>query len=341
MTNANSKNQPLLKVIQNRLIPWTRQAVTSHITLMPTQEKTLPLGVRVEKCTLTGPRVPIKHQREAGHMSVNTARWPEEGLSEKNEPFLLCVITGRAAIQIGTQLLTCNEGNFVFIPPGLSHPDGTRPYTRDNQQCSILWTRRCGHGLRCWISHSSNGKNINPRHGESVYFFQEQIVHTFGALCEELLAQHTGDTCHHALMLFLFLMQRELSAGRAFDVATAQGQHTDAEEPQHLKSDPLQLAEEFIQSHLADPLTIENVARHIHLSRASFARLFRQQTGQTFLEYVHQHRLQQACTFLRETTWTVRSIAELSGFASESGFHRFFVKHQGISPLGYRNGHQL
>lgn len=342
MINANIKNQPLLQVIQNRLIPWTRQAVTSHITLMPAQKKTLPFGVRVEECALTGPCVPIKHLREAGHMSVNTAKWPEEGLSEKNEPFLLCVISGCAIIQIGTQLLTCNEGNFVFIPPGLPHPAGTRPYTNNNQQCSILWARRCGRGLRCWISHSKNGQNIRPRHGESAYFYHEQVVQVFSALCEELLAQRTEDLCNHALMLFLYLMQRDIIAERSYDVAVSQGQKTGFQEEQpHFKSDPLQLAEEFIQSHLADPLTIENVAHQVYMSRASFARSFRQHTGQTFLEYVHHYRLQQACTFLRETTWTVGSIAELCGFASESGFNRFFVKYQKSTPQGYRNKHQL
>jgi len=342
MTNANSKNQPLLKVIQNRLIPWTRQAVTSHITLMPTQEKTLPFGVKVEQRVLLGPRIPRKNFRDAGHMSVISAKWPRDRLCEKNEPVLLCVVAGRANIQIGSQLLICNEGNFVFIPPDLPHPDGILPYTNDNQHCSILWARRCGRGLRCWISHSKNGQNIRPRHGESAYFYNDQIVQVFGALCEELLAKRTEDLCSYALMLFLHLMQRDIIADQAYDIAVSPGQQTDFQDEQpHLNSDPLQLAKEFIQSHLADPLTIESVAHQVHMSRASFARLFHQQTGQTFLEYVHQHRLQQACTFLRETTWTVLSIAELCGFASKSGFSRFFLKYQGITPLSYRNEHQM
>jgi transcriptional regulator GlxA family with amidase domain len=138
-------------------------------------------------------------------------------------------------------------------------------------------------------------------------------------------------------MLFLLLMRRELIAGHAFDISTAKGQPPEYEEQIHSKNDPLQLAEDYIQSHLANPITIEIVARHIHLSRASFAKLFRQHTGQTFLQYVHHHRLKQARTFLQETSWTVRSIAELCGFASESGFNRFFVKQQGITPLAYRN----
>jgi len=339
LARANGKNLPLLKAIEHRLIPWTRQAMTSHIVIMPAQEKHLPFGVHVEKRELVGPRIPVKHRRAAGHMSVNIAQWPTSGVSEKSVPFLLCVVSGRAQIQLGSQLLTCNEGNFVFIPPGIAHPAGTHPYTNDGTPCSILWTRRCGSGLRCWISHSKSGSNIQPHHGESVYFYQEHLIHTFGALCDELLAHRTGETCHHALMLFLLLMQREITADRVFDISTARGQKTDYDEHSLLKNDPLQLAEDYIQAHLANPLTIETVAHHVHMSRANFAKLFHQRTGQTFLEYVHLHRLQQARTFLHETSWTVRSIAELCGFASESGFSRFFIKHQGVTPLTYRNEH--
>jgi len=331
---STSKKSSLVNIIENRLIPWTQQAHTSHIAIAPLQEKDLPFGVSFSKSTFSGPRVPIRNLRDASHMSVNTAKWPNDGLCEKNEPFLLCVFTGKATIQIGSQLLTCNEGSFVFIPPGIAHPDGTMPYNHDGHRCSILWTRRCGAGLRCWVSDSQKDKKY---HTESVYFFQEQIVQTFEALSQELLARRKNDTCHYALMLFLLLMRRELIAGHAFDVSTARGQPPEYEEHIHSKNNPIQLAEDYIQSHLANPITIETVARHIHLSRASFAKLFRQHTGQTFLEYVHQHRLQQACIFLRETTWTVGSIAELCGFASESGFHRFFVKHQNITPLNYRH----
>jgi AraC-like DNA-binding protein len=340
MANTSSKKPSLVNIIENRLIPWTQQAITSHIAIAPLQENNLPFGVTFSKSTFKGPRVPIRNLRKAGHMSVNTAKWPNDGLCEKNEPFLMCVVAGKATIQIGSQLLTCNEGSFVFIPPGVAHPAGTKPYTQDRELCSILWTRRCGAGLRCWISHSQNAKNIKPYHAESVYFPQEQIVQTFETLCQELLGRRKNDTCHHALMLFLLLMRRELVTGHAFDISTAKGQPHEYEEQIHSKNDPLQLAENYIQSHLADPITIEIVARHIHLSRASFAKLFRQHTGRTFLQYVHHRRLNQAQTFLQETTWTVRSIAELCGFASESGFNRFFVKQQGITPLAYRNKQQ-
>jgi len=333
MPTPRLKNLPLLKIIEHYLIPWTRQSITSHIVIMPAHDKSLPFGVQVKECELPGPRIPVKNLRAAGHMSINAAQWPTPGLSEKHDPFLLCVLSGHATIQIGTQLLTCNEGTFVFIPPGIAHPDGTRPYSHDGTSCSILWTRRCGSGLRCWISHSMAG-NAAPYHGENLYFSHEQLIAAFGALCDELLQGRSGDTCHHSLMLFLLLMQREIGEGRVFDVLN--GDKMKQEEPSGFNSDPLQLAERYIRSNLSSPITIEMAARHVHMSRANFARLFRQHTGQTFLEYLHRLRLQQACTFLLETTWTVRSIAELCGFASESGFSRFFTKQMGVTPLTYR-----
>ena len=54
------------------------------------------------------------------------------------------------------------------------------------------------------------------------------------------------------------------------------------------------------------------------------------------LALMHKHRLEQAQTFLRETEWTVRSITELCGFASQASFNHFFSKQMGITPARYR-----
>ncbi len=337
-TTPQNKKSPILEIVENYLIPRTQQVGTPHTVVMPVQDddQQLPLGARVEKCALEGERVPLKHIREAGQMSVQIAAWPQQALSEKNVPFFLCVIGGCATMQIGSQLLTCEEGTFVFIPPGLPHPSGQRPYNRDQQLCSILWLRRCGRGLRCWVSHSKNAQNFRPGYGETVYFYHEQLVHVFDALCDELMLRQTSDLYHHAVQLFLRLMQREIWAERGYAIPVARGQQIDETEMPQLHSDPVELATEYIKTHLAEPLTLEKIARHIHMSRASFARLFHQQTGQTFLEYLNAQRLQQACTYLRGTSWTINSIAELCGYASESGFHRFFLKEMGITPLVYR-----
>lgn len=336
------KKSPILDIVENHLIPRTQQVGTLHTVVMPVLNdgKQLPLGVRIEECVTPGNRVPIKHLRSAGHMSVQIAAWPQAALCEEGVPFFLCVVAGTATIQIGSQLLTCPEGNFIFIPPGLSHPNGQRPYNKDQQLCSILWIRRCGRGLRCWISHSKNAQNFRPGYGETVYFYHEQILHVFDALCDELMLRQTGEFYHHAVQFFLQLIRREIQADRAYNIPVARGRQIDKTKIHQVDDHPLELAVEYIQAHLAEPLTLEKVARYIHMSRASFAKLFHQHTGKTFLEYLQDKRMEQACVYLRETSWTVNSVAELCGYASESGFHRFFLKHQGLTPLSYRKKHR-
>ena len=342
-TSSSDKKSPLLEIVENHLIPRLQQTGASHTVVMPVQEESnsLPLGVRVEKYAFKGERVPLKHFRDAAHMSVKTAIWPQDALCEKNVPFFLYVLAGNASIQIGEQQISCGSGTFIFIPPGLPHPDGQRPYNTDQQLCSLLWIRRCGPGLRCWISHSKNTLNFRPGYGETVYFSHEQLVHVFETLCDQLMQNRIDELYYHALQLLLHLFQREIVAGRAFDIPNGQGIHLDDTETYPLDSDPLELAQEYIQAHLAQPLTLEKLARHFHMSRSSFARLFHQGTGKTFLDYLHEQRIRQACIYLRETSWTINTIAELCGYASESGFHRFFTRHQGITPHTYRKQIEL
>jgi len=302
--------------------------------IMPCNRHYLPSGVEIESKQIIGPRVPVKNRRAASQTSDITAEWPEAGLSTKRDALLIFIVSGQLQMQIGEQLVRSPAGFLYFIPPGLPHPDGSN--LSMNGTGSVLWMRRCGRGMRCWISHWHDNSNWRSRPGETFYFPGDPVVSPFDVMCNQLAAKAKSDIFWHALMLFLLLMQQELEHKRAFNVATNRFQRERENWNHFAGNDPMEIAQSYIQSHLGDALTIEKVAHVLHMSRASFAKQFRHYTGQTFLEFLQHHRIEQARTFLTETDWTVSTISELSGFASGPSFNTFFVKHCGITPAQYR-----
>jgi AraC-like DNA-binding protein len=84
--------------------------------------------------------------------------------------------------------------------------------------------------------------------------------------------------------------------------------------------------------------TIGGLASKIGMSRAAFARRFRDLVGQPMFEYLTALRMQRARELLRETRLPVYEIAGRVGYESDMAFARTFRKHTGVTPARYRKG---
>ena len=87
----------------------------------------------------------------------------------------------------------------------------------------------------------------------------------------------------------------------------------------------------YINEHLHEELTVDQLADLAYLSKYHFMRLFKAQTGSTVHAYVRQKRLLYAARLIREGESAARAAAE-SGFSDYSAFHRAFRECFGISP---------
>jgi AraC-like DNA-binding protein len=92
----------------------------------------------------------------------------------------------------------------------------------------------------------------------------------------------------------------------------------------------------YIEQHCREPLSVTRVAREAGLSRAHFSELFRTAYGVTFSEHLRRVRLNTATSLLRTTSLNATQVAERSGFASVTHFHRAFKQHTGRTPKKYR-----
>lgn len=92
----------------------------------------------------------------------------------------------------------------------------------------------------------------------------------------------------------------------------------------------------FVREHLTEPITLSQVAREAGLSRFHFCRLFRQQVGLPFHEYLHGLRIDRAKVLLADRRLTVTEVAYAIGFNDLSHFDRVFNRIVGVSPSRYR-----
>ncbi len=99
-----------------------------------------------------------------------------------------------------------------------------------------------------------------------------------------------------------------------------------------LASHKLQQAIDYIQTHLAEDVSLKAIATELDMSQYHFARLFKQSTGYSPYQYVIKHRIERAQELMMQEQQSMASIALKVGFASQSQFGRHFKRITGVTP---------
>ena len=91
-----------------------------------------------------------------------------------------------------------------------------------------------------------------------------------------------------------------------------------------------------IHDNFKDPLTLKEMAAMSGASETYFCRLFKHETGMTFLDYLNSLRIENACVLLRDTTDNALDVCYEVGFNDYTHFGRQFKKNVGFSPADFR-----
>ena len=107
---------------------------------------------------------------------------------------------------------------------------------------------------------------------------------------------------------------------------------------QALRYEPtaIQRACHYIEEHFTEPLTVGMVAKHAGLCPQQFRKRFKQSTGQTFRQYLTQHRLDRAKELLLKPGYKIIYVSLDAGFQSLSSCQRAFRKYTGKTATKYR-----
>jgi AraC-like DNA-binding protein len=88
----------------------------------------------------------------------------------------------------------------------------------------------------------------------------------------------------------------------------------------------------YIDGHIGEHISLDELAREAGVSRFHFARQFRLSTGESAMEYLRRIRIERSKSILQTRVSTIAEVAAGLGFSDQSHFTRIFGRLVGVSP---------
>jgi len=93
----------------------------------------------------------------------------------------------------------------------------------------------------------------------------------------------------------------------------------------------------YIEQHFREDLALDQVAEHAGASPFYLSRMFKQETGQGFLEYLINLRIEKAKALLADERLSIRDVAGFVGYSNQAYFGKIFRDKVGETPGEYRS----
>jgi len=220
------------------------------------------------------------------------------------------IISGKGVYQVGGRSYSLSKGA-IF----LSYPDESIFYQADEEEpWEYCWVGFQGTEAKLLLDQTdlrADNPTISSVSDE-VYKEMMRIYESRGSLPHQA-AFMTG-----ALYQLLAVLIRDRRASVP-----------------HREGDCVRRACEFIANSFALPISVEDVAAHVGLSRSRLYRLFMAEMKLSPVQVLTQYRIRQACVLLRRGDLSVKAVAASVGYENQLYFSRRFREIMGTSPTQF------
>ncbi len=97
----------------------------------------------------------------------------------------------------------------------------------------------------------------------------------------------------------------------------------------------------YLQQNLSKDITQDFIASLFYLNRSYLSHVFKERTGQKFIDYLNSLRIEKAKELLTTTNQKLYTIAKAVGYDNVKYFFRVFKKYTGMTPENYRQKYRI
>ncbi|MFL5739382.1 MAG: AraC family transcriptional regulator [Flavisolibacter sp.] len=248
------------------------------------------------------------YPQASGHYTYRKKGLPEN--------FIFYCVDGHGWYKIGKSTYKVGPNEFFILPQNVEHAYGSD----EKDPWTIYWIHFGGEMLPYFNSLPAVQQHFNPLHIKT----NDYIISLFSTIYSALEMGYSIDNLnfssmclHHYLSLFIY-NEKYFAADSS-------------------KRDLIDDVIIYMQQHVHEDLSLQDLCDYAHYSPSRFSSLFRQKTGYAPIDYFIQLKMQKASQLLDFTDRSIKDIASQFGFDDPYYFSRRFTKAIGMSPKKYRS----
>ncbi len=101
-------------------------------------------------------------------------------------------------------------------------------------------------------------------------------------------------------------------------------------------NDIIKDAKNYIDAHFDKDISLDDVSRVVDISPYYFSKVFKEESGMNFVEYLTSVRIAKAKELLEDSDYSMKEICVLCGYTDPNYFSRIFKKNVGVTPTEYK-----
>ncbi|MBQ0027711.1 MAG: AraC family transcriptional regulator [Lachnospiraceae bacterium] len=94
---------------------------------------------------------------------------------------------------------------------------------------------------------------------------------------------------------------------------------------------------DYIENNFSKDISLDEISQELNLSSYYFSKLFKEEKGEGFVEYLNSRRISEAKELMKNQEKSIKEISNECGYADPNYFSRIFKKYTGMTPTEYRD----
>jgi AraC-like DNA-binding protein len=241
---------------------------------------------------------------------------------------IIFIKKGSGSIRVGDFQGRYEEGQLLFLGPNLPHTGLGYGVIGEHEEI-IIQLREDFLGKTIWDAPEMQQIHRLFERSKRGMVFNGSKKEKIGELLEKMLEKEP----FQRLLILLDVLQK-MAEIQEFELMNASSTLADVT---HLDEQRMLAIYKFVEENYKKTIAMKDIAEVANLTIPSFCRYFKKKTRQTFIDFLNEYRVNQACKSL-QTSKGVTEICFDSGFNNVSHFNKTFKKVTGKSPKEYRFG---
>ncbi len=250
-----------------------------------------------------------------------------------NKQKIYDTIRGFAKTYVSTSIVSSlidrHMAIFINKAPSLSAADWKEAATVFGEELCATAARQLEVEILIGIGQTRTGvEGLRKSYFEAV--FASNYFEQYGKVCHfDELKQGTGHSVYN--------QEKQPAIAEAIPEAyVLSAMQRIREQREQQTQTVLDRAKNYIQGRYTEDLSLEEVADSVHLNPHYFSKIFKQQVGTTFIDYVTSLRIDKAKALMATGQLSLKEVCFEVGYNDPNYFSRVFKKVTGVTPSDYR-----